>query len=259
MTAIYDNTSFHHKPGYVPGSVGSGCIPGARKLEMWKPEWVGKWAPDVTGDIMVHVEAGIEGHFDLVTDSKVDVLKSKGKLDSFCENTARTYPGVRQWWYCPPMRRWEWDAAEKGDYAAQKAIGAWRSATYDLAGMGVPGPRVHGVIVDCYDYWYMRDVWEKRVTDSIKIWETLKRPVLPIIYLGWLWQGAKAGETIERAGENYDTDTAVSRIETLLRLCGRVAIHGGYNQTVNARGEAIYQDYRLWPLRKVVEQYARGL
>lgn len=253
MTAIYDNTSFHHKPGYVQGMVGSGCIPSARKLETWKPEYVGKWPADVSGDLMIHVESGIDGHFDLVTDSKESVLKSKGKLNAFCENTARTYPGVRQWWYCPPIRRWQWLAAEGGDKAAQKALGDWRAATYDLAGMGVPGPRVHGVVVDCYDYWHLREVWEKRVIDQIKIWETLGRAVLPILYLGWLWQGGK----YEHAGEAYDTDTAVHRIEVLLKLCGRVAIHGGYNQTTTADGKTIYQDYRLWPLRKVVEQYAK--
>lgn len=237
--------------------VGSGCIPGARKLEIWKPEFVGKWPIDVSGDLMIHVEAGSEGKFDLVTDSKIEVMAAKKSLDKWCEQAATAYPSVRQWWYCPPFRRWQWVEAEKGVKSAQKALGDWRSATYDLAAMGVPGPRVHGVVIDCYDYFYMRDVWEKRVIDQIKIWETLGRAVLPVLYLGWLWQGAKPGQVIERAGEPFDSETAVHRIETLLRLCGRVAIHGGYNQTTTADGKTIYQDYRLWPLRKVVESYAK--
>jgi hypothetical protein len=254
---IFDNTSFVGKDPARLDAMVVGCIPGATKLEMVKPEY--GWAPDTSGHLMVHREHGEEGWFDL-TDKKrkPEVLASVSALHRYSEQLAARHPRTPQWWYCPRSLRWEWVASKAGDKKATAAIRDWRTSIRDLMKLGAPGPRFAGVCVDCYDYFTHQAVWEERTKAECGVWLEAGRQVMPVVYLGWLWMGGTADKPVQHPGEPWTEEMALRRIHHLMKLCGRVAIHGGYNQTVGADGKTIYQKYDDWPLRRLVEALARG-
>lgn len=232
---IYDCTQFIGKPG-GDGRSSTGCIPGAIKLEINKPR--DNYAHDGSGDTLIHVEPGVDAAF--VT--KPDLKAAKVTIGLLSDKAARENPKSRQWWYCPPLLRAEWLAASKGDKKAQAAIKAWRSSIYGLADYGIPGPRIHGVVIDLYDFSYMAEIWRARVAENIKPWLDLKRPVLPILYLRW-----------KDTGQLYTHTEARMRIEYAAALCGgRCAIFDGITTTNKV------ENYADWPLRGLVESIARG-
>lgn len=226
---LYDCTQFVGKPG-GNGAAGSGCIPGAVKLEIHKP--LDTYAHDGSGGVLLHVEPGVNAEFG----TKPQLKAAKVTIDNLAHKSMVENPRCTRWWYCPPCLRHEWFAASKGDKAAQAKIKAWRSSIYDLPIFGIPGPRVHGVCVDLYDFAYMQDVWKARTAENVKPWLDLNRPVLPILMLRFKDTGAVYSEAMAR-----------ERITFAANLCGGRC--------------AIYDDvstYSDWPLRAVVESIARG-
>ena len=235
MSVIYDNTAFIGKPGAAVVA-GSGRIPGAVKLEMWRPG--DTWPHDGSGDILLHVEPGVQANFGTKPERKA----AKVTIDGLSDMVAAQYPQAKQWWYCPPLLRDDWYQASLGNKASQQRIKDWKSATYDLPLEGIPGPRIHGVCVDLYDFYYMRSVWKARAAENFKPWLDHRRPILPILYLRW-----------KDTGVLYTDAEARERIEFCVAVCGRVAIHDGYG--ING---LVYEQYGSWPLRELVESIARG-
>ena len=234
---LYDCTQFVGKPG-SNGAAGSGCIPGAVKLEIAKPR--DNYRHDGSGDTLIHVEPGKDAHFG----TKAELKAAKVTLSALSDKAAREHPTCKQWWYCPPLLRWEWMAAANGDKAAQAKIKAWRSSIYDLTIDGIPGPRVHGVCIDLYDFSYLAPVWKARVAENIKPWLDARRPVLPILNLRWV-----------DTGKHYTEKEARERITFAANLCGgRCAI---YDDAAGLVGNS--ETYTDWPLRALVESIARGV
>lgn len=232
---LYDCTQFIGKPG-GDGRSSTGCIPGAVKLEINKPR--DNYAHSGAGDSLIHVEPGKDANF--VT--KPDLKAAKITIDLLAHKAMLENPRCTRWWYCPPLLRAEWLAASKGDKKAQAAIKAWRNGIYSLADYGIPGPRVHGVCIDLYDFSYLAPVWRARVAENIKPWIDMKRAVLPILYLRW-----------KDTGRLYTEPEARERIEFAASLCGgNCAIFDGID--IQDRTE----NYADWPLRAVVESIARG-
>lgn len=232
---LYDCTQFIGKPG-GDGRSSTGCIPGAVKLEINKPR--DNYAHDGSGDSLIHVEPGVDANF--VT--KPDLKAAKITIDDLALKAMLENPRCTRWWYCPPCLRAEWLAASKGDKAAQDKIKVWRSAIYDLPIFGIPGPRIHGVVVDLYDFESIRSVWKARVAENIKPWIDMKRAVLPILYLRW-----------KDTGRLYTEAETRERITFAANLCGgNCAIFDGID--IHNRVE----NYADWPLRAVVESLARG-
>lgn len=231
MITLYDATQFIGKPG-GNGYAGSGCIPGAIKLELNKPH--DTYAHDGSGDTLIHVEPGKDADFT----TKAGVKAAKVTLGLLSDKAAREHPTCKQWWYCPPLLRAEWLAASLGDKRAQAAIKAWRSSIYDLTIDGIPGPRVHGVCVDLYDFESIKTVWRARVAENIKPWLDARRPVLPILYLRW-----------KDTGILYTEEEVRDRIGFAASLCGgRCAIFDGFGPT------GAIETYQSWWLRPVIEQ-----
>ena len=232
---IYDCTQFKGKPG-GDGRSSTGCIPGAVKLEIAKPR--DNYKHDGSGDTLIHVEPGKDAEFG----TKAQLKAAKITLGTLSDRQAREHPTSKQWWYCPPLLRTEWLAASQGVKAAQAKVKAWRTGIYDLPIFGIPGPRIHGVCVDLYDFSYLAPIWKARVAENVKPWQDLQRPVLPILYLRW-----------KDTGVLYTEAQVRDRVTFAANLCGgRCAIFDGIDTTDNV------ETYNNWPLRAVVESLARG-
>jgi len=232
---LYDCTQFIGKPG-GDGRPSTGCIPGAVKLEIAKPR--DNYRHDGSGDTLIHVEPGKDAEFG----TKPQLKAAKVTISALSDRQAREHPNSKQWWYCPPLLRTEWLAASQGVKEAQAKVRAWRTGIYDLPIFGIPGPRLHGVCIDLYDYTYLAPIWRARVAENVKPWNDLKRPVLPILYLRWKDTGVLYTETEARI-----------RIEFAASLCGgRCAIFDGIDTVDNV------ENYANWPLRGLIESMARG-
>lgn len=251
---VYFCSFFLNTPGGIAGraGLGTGCVPGAIKVEQTKLSDPPEWAKG--GNVfLVHCEPEIDGPMDPALHTLDEIRLTLDKNDALQERLFRLSPTSSQFSYTHTLIRSPWvEWILHNSVEGRNAIAKWTEGLFTLAKMGWPGPRISKILSDVYRFWgptSYEKVWKEASKRQIKAAMSAfgNDRIIPIVRLRWHSSSAGGMGDVD-----FTPEVAIDTLFYLYDLCGCLAIHEGYIG-------ATYLDWNTYPLAGLVVDFIAGM